>query len=166
MSNRRSHELRICKPNFIARGTSSGRVKSGHRPMGGILRTGRFVGEYADQVTPVAELCVEGSTELVVYLPQSVARDYPIGKTVTTPCQSNRRQTSLARCSESQWRCSEHQSRYRGTIARRNRCFRSTFESKDARNAPRWLALGSEVRLPRSEQLSWPLNLKEMVEFR
>lgn len=127
---------------------------------GRIVRTGRFVGEYADQVTPVAELCVEGSTELVLYLPQSVARDYPIGKTVTLhvnpidaniACEVQRIAMAMQRAPES---LSRH---YRP----KESLLPVYFRIKDARRAPRWLALGSEVRLPRSEQLSWPLNLKE-----
>ncbi len=126
---------------------------------GRIVRTGRFVGEYADQMTPVAELCVAGSTELVLYLPQSVAKDYPIGRTVTLhvnpidasiTCEVQRVAMTMQRAPES--------------LARHYRPKESLlpvyFRIKDPRRAPQWLALGSEVRLPRSENLSLPATLQ------
>ena len=126
---------------------------------GRIMRTGRFVGEYADPMTPVAELCVEGSTELVLYLPQSIAKDYPIGRTVTLhvspidaniTCQVQRVAMRMQRAPES--------------LARHYRPKESLlpvyFRIKDSRRAPQWLALGSEVRLPRSEHLSLQATLQ------
>ncbi len=120
---------------------------------GRIVRTHRFAGEYADQTKPVAELFVEGSTELVLYLPQSAVQDYPIGRTVTlyvssidtnVPCQVQRIGMQMQRAPQSL------ESHYRPNES----LLPVYLQVTDSTTMPSWLALGSEVRLPRSESIS------------
>ena len=120
---------------------------------GRIVRTHRFVGEYADQTTPVAEMLVEGSTELVLYLPQSDVQDYPIGRTVTlhvNPINAN------VRCQVQ--RVAMEMQRAPDSLARHYRVNESLqpiyLRVTDVDSVPNWLALGSEVRLPRSEEVT------------
>lgn len=120
---------------------------------GRIVRTHRFVGEYADRTTPVAELLVDGSTELVLYLPQADVQDYPIGRTVTLHVRPIKENLSC----EVQ-RVAMETRKAPDSLARHYRANESLLpvylRVKDARTLPVWLALGSEVRLPRSEEVS------------
>jgi hypothetical protein len=127
---------------------------------GRVVRTHRFVGEYADQTTPIAELFVEGSMELVIYLPQSAARDYPVGRNVTlhvnsiettVACQVERVAMQMRKAPESLKRY------YRSSES----LLPVFLRIKDSKSMPSWLALGSEVRLPRSENISALSRLRD-----
>jgi multidrug resistance efflux pump len=120
---------------------------------GRIVRTHRFVGEFTDQTSPIAELLAAGSTEVVLYLAQSDVQDYPVGTTVMlhlSPVNQDVNCEVLRLAMESQTAPD--------SLARYYRANQSLIpiylRVKDAESIPRELALGSEVRLPRSENFS------------
>lgn len=126
---------------------------------GRIIRTNRFVGEMTDPQNPVAELFVEGSTELVVFLPQSAVKDYPIGRSVTlhiNPIDTHVTCRVHRVAMEMQEAPTSLQRYYRDNESLYPVYLRVT----DSRQMPQWLALGSEVRLPRAEDISTVARLR------
>ena len=126
---------------------------------GRIIRTNRFVGESTDQQNPVAELFVDGSAELVVYLPQTAVKDYPIGRQVTlhiNPIDKNVtcRVHRVAMEMQTAPTCLERYYRDNESL------YPVYMRVTDSRQLPKWLALGSEVRLPRAEDISTVARLR------
>ena len=120
---------------------------------GRIVRTHRFAGEYAAPSEPVVELLVEGSTELVLYLPQSEVQHYPVGRTVKVhvnptdthlTCAVERVALEMVPAPDSLSRHYEPQETLLPVFLR----------VTDDRVSTRWLTLGSELRLPRAENLA------------
>jgi hypothetical protein len=117
------------------------------------VRTHRFAGEYADPQFPLAELLVEGSTELVLYVPQSDVDAFPVGKVLTVnvnPTNSNI-SCQVLRVAMEMRKAPDALARYYRT----DETLLPVYLRVDQRrtSAP-WLTLGSELRLPRAENLS------------
>lgn len=58
-----------------------GEIHAGVR--GRVLKVHRFVGEFSDQTEPVATIIIDGSQEIILYVPQQVAGEYPVDKRMT-----------------------------------------------------------------------------------
>lgn len=110
--------------------------------------------------TPIAELFVEGSTELVVYVPQDTVADYPIGKTVTlhgSPIDTN------LNC-----RVERVALEMRTAPASLHHHYRSHesllpvyLRVNEPEGATVWLALGSELRIPRCDDVTTLAQLRQ-----
>src|SRR6056297_77001 len=122
-------------------------------PMDGrITGTHRFVGEYCDVTQPVVDLFVDGSTELVLYVPQDSAGDYPPGSRLKVhvsyseelvECEVRRHAASVRTAPDS---ISHH---YRD----RQNLLPIYLHIRDSSQLPSWLALGSQIALPRRHGL-------------
>lgn len=129
-------------------------------PAGGrIVRTHRFAGEYAEPTTPVVELLVDGSTELVLYLPQSRAEEFPIGRSVTVnvnpantnvACQVHRVALEMKKAPESLARFYQNDETLLPVYLR----------VTDWGSTEGELTLGSQLRLPRADNVSVIAKLK------
>ena len=127
---------------------------------GRVVRTCRFAGEYADMTTPIAELYVEGSTELVVYVPQDAVKDYPIGKTVTlhvSPIDTNLICRVERVALEMRTAPASLQHYYRSHES----LLPVYLRVNESEGMTPWLALGSEVRIPRCDDVTALAQLKK-----
>ncbi len=123
-------------------------------PAGGrIVRTHRFAGEYADPTMPVVELLVEGSTELVLYLPQAKAEDYPVGTMVTVnvnPANANVA-CQVHRVAMEMQKAPAALARYYQSDETLQPIYLHVIDGDTSAGS---LKLGSQLRLPRAENLS------------
>ncbi|NND98139.1 MAG: biotin/lipoyl-binding protein [Pirellulaceae bacterium] len=119
---------------------------------GRIIRTHRFVGEYADSTTSIAELFVDGSSELVLYVPQHQVQEFPIGRVVTlhvdpinqkVKCEVRRVAMEMRTAPDA---LANHYRDHQSLLP----IFLSPCDSD---GLPSWITLGSEVRLPRSHEI-------------
>ena len=121
---------------------------------GRILRMHRFVGEYSDQSQPIASILVEGSEMPVLYVPQMMVRDFPVGSELPLYVPSIDRNL---RC-----KVMRHGMQTRkapDSIARHYNVNQALLpihlRVDEPGGVPPGLAVGSEIRLPRRETSGW-----------
>lgn len=123
-------------------------------PAGGrIVRTNRFTGEYAEPSTPLVELLIEGSTEMVIYIPQSEAESFPVGRVVTINVNPSNTNVScrIDRVALQMRKAPTSLARYYQVDETLLPVY---LRVTDRDSVPKWLALGSELRLPRADNTS------------
>lgn len=123
---------------------------------GYIVRTHRFVGEYADYTTPVAELVIDGSTELLLYVRQPDIKNYEVGTNVTVNIKPTNQNVTcdVHRIAIETCEAPDSLSRHYGAD---EMLFPVYLKFSNAEALSHWLAVGSEVRLPRGvNTISWP----------
>lgn len=127
---------------------------------GRIVRLNRFAGEYAEPATPIVELLVEGSTEMVLYVPQSDADSFRIGRLVTVNVNPSNTNVSCR-----VHRVALEMQKAPEALARHYMMDESLLpvylRAEDGKSLPPTLALGSELRLPRANNTSAISRLRE-----
>ena len=121
---------------------------------GRILRMHRFVGEYSDQSQPIASILVDGSEMPVLYVPQTMVRDFPVGSELPVYVPSIDR---TLRCKV--LRHGMETRKAPDSIARHYNVNQALLpihlRVDEPGGVPQGLAVGSEIRLPRRESSGW-----------
>ena len=126
---------------------------------GTIVRTRLFAGEYAHETDAIAELLVDGSTEFVLYVHQSEAMKYPIGRAVRIKLNPSNQHLDceVTRVAIEMQKAPESISRYYEPDESLLPVF---LRAKDRRQSSRTLTLGSEIRVPRTENSRFATRIK------
>jgi hypothetical protein len=110
--------------------------------------------------SPIAALFVEESTELVVYVPRGTVKDYPIRKTVTlhvSPIDTNLNGRVERVVLEMRTAPASLQHHYRSHES----LLPVYLRVNEREGATPWLALGSELRIPRRDHVTTLAQLRQ-----
>ena len=116
----------------------------------------RFVGEYADYTTPVVELVIDGSMELLLYVPQPDIKNYQVGTNVAVNIKPTNQNVTCDVHRIAVETCEAPDSLSRHYRAN-EMLFPVYLKFSSPEPLPYRLAVGSQVRLPRGfSTVAWP----------
>ncbi len=127
---------------------------------GRVTRISKFAGEYADATAPVIELLVDGSTEIVLYLPQNRSLEWSIGDHMRVSVDPTSRQLDceVMRLAPGMQHAPNSIERYYDS----GESLLPIIVRPSDPYAAHKLVLGSKVRLPR-ESTAW--HLKDLTAW-